>query len=42
MIDEYQDFSQLYFDLIEAIQKYNQKLKIVCVGDDWQLINSFA
>ncbi len=42
MIDEYQDFSQLYFDLIEAIQNYNQKLKIVCVGDDWQLINSFA
>lgn len=42
MIDEYQDFSQLYFDLVNAMQKYNKNLKIVCVGDDWQLINSFA
>jgi len=42
MIDEYQDFSPLYYELVSAISKYNPDLKIICVGDDWQLINSFA
>lgn len=42
LIDEYQDFSPLFYDLVDAIQTYNPKLKIVCVGDDWQAINSFA
>ena len=42
MIDEYQDFSNLFFQLVNTISKYNKELKIVCVGDDWQLINSFA
>lgn len=42
MIDEYQDFSRLFFELIKAIQKYNTDLKLFCVGDDWQAINGFA
>lgn len=42
LIDEYQDFSPLFYDLVDAIQKYNPNLKLLCVGDDWQAINSFA
>ena len=42
LIDEFQDFSKLYYNLVEAIRKYNLNLKIFCVGDDWQAINSFA
>lgn len=42
MIDEYQDFSQLYYELISSIIEYNPNIRIVCVGDDWQLINSFS
>lgn len=42
LIDEFQDFSQLFFDMIDAIIKINPKIKIFCVGDDWQAINAFA
>lgn len=42
LIDEYQDFSELFYRLITAIQKYNPRLQIFCVGDDWQAINGFA
>ena len=42
LIDEYQDFSKLFFDIIKAIQQFNPEVKIFCVGDDWQAINSFA
>jgi DNA helicase-4 len=41
-IDEYQDFSLLFYDLVRAIQKCNPQLKLMCVGDNWQAINSFA
>ena len=42
LIDEYQDFSALFFHLISTIQKFNPAVKLFCVGDDWQAINSFA
>jgi DNA helicase-4 len=42
LIDEYQDFSELFYQLITAIQKYNPRVKLLCVGDDWQAINGFA
>ena len=42
MIDEYQDFSELYYQLLEAILKVNPDVRLVCVGDDWQAINAFA
>lgn len=42
MIDEYQDFSLLFHNLISAIRKHNQQVLFFCVGDDWQAINSFA
>lgn len=42
IIDEYQDFSQLFMNLINALRTYNPNIKIFCVGDDWQAINAFA
>ncbi|MBE9029223.1 UvrD-helicase domain-containing protein [filamentous cyanobacterium LEGE 11480] len=42
MIDEYQDFSELFHKLIAAIQHHNHKVQFFCVGDDWQAINGFA
>lgn len=41
-IDEYQDFSLLFYQLISAIKKINKEVKLFCVGDDWQAINGFA
>jgi DNA helicase-4 len=42
MIDEYQDFSQLFYNLIDSLRSYNPKVKLFCVGDSWQAINGFA
>ena len=42
MIDEYQDFSPLFYEMIKAIMKHNNNVLVFCVGDDWQAINSFA
>lgn len=42
MIDEYQDFSELFYNLIAAIRKQNPQALFFCVGDDWQSINGFA
>lgn len=42
MVDEFQDFSQLFYELIEAICKYNTQVRLICVWDNRQLINSFA
>jgi DNA helicase-4 len=41
-IDEYQDFSELFHNLVTAIRKHNTKAEFFCVGDDWQAINGFA
>lgn len=41
-IDEYQDFSKLFFNLIQAILSQNSAVRLFCVGDDWQAINGFA
>jgi DNA helicase-4 len=42
MIDEYQDFSPLFYQLIQSIRKYNPNVRLLCVGDNWQAINAFA
>jgi len=42
MIDEFQDFSTLFFNLIMKIRNYNPDINILAVGDDWQGINGFA
>lgn len=41
-IDEYQDFSDLFFKLVSAIRSQNNQIELFCVGDDWQAINGFA
>jgi DNA helicase IV len=41
-IDEFQDFSLLFSDLIGAIRNRNHTAQLFCVGDDWQAINRFA
>jgi len=41
-IDEFQDFSDLFYRLLCAIRKTNPTVEIFCVGDDWQAINGFA
>jgi DNA helicase IV len=42
LIDEFQDFSELYYQLINAILEANPSIRVVAVGDDWQAINGFA
>lgn len=42
MIDEYQDFSYLFFALIESLRRLATSSKLFAVGDDWQAINRFA
>ena len=42
LIDEFQDFSPLFYDLVDTIRAYNPELKLYCVGDNWQAINGFA
>lgn len=41
-IDEFQDFSELFYRLIMAIKKGRTDVRLFCVGDDWQAINGFA
>lgn len=42
LIDEFQDSSELFNNLIEEIMKFNPQIHLFCVGDDWQAINGFA
>ena len=41
-VDEYQDLSKSFFELINAIKSKNKFVELFCVGDDWQAINMFA
>ena len=41
-IDEFQDFSDLFYRLLSTIRKQNPEIELFCVGDDWQAINGFA
>ena len=42
LIDEYQDFSQLFLGAVEAIRGVACQARLFVVGDDWQAINRFA
>lgn len=42
MIDEFQDFSVMFFERVNAIRSANPGAQFFCVGDDWQAINAFA
>ena len=41
-IDEYQDFSKLFNQLVQAVRNSNHHVLSFCVGDDWQAINGYA
>lgn len=41
-VDEYQDFSLLFLELIKSLRKTCKDAKLLAVGDDWQAINRFA
>lgn len=41
-VDEYQDFTDLFYQLIAALRAINPGVQLFCVGDDWQAINRFA
>lgn len=41
-VDEYQDFSKLFLNLILALRSRVPDSKLLVVGDDWQAINRFA
>jgi DNA helicase-4 len=42
LVDEFQDFSQMFYDLMMAIRVRDPQVRFFCVGDDWQAINAFA
>lgn len=42
MIDEYQDFSYLFYNLVQSIRILAPAARLFAVGDDWQAINRFA
>lgn len=42
LVDEYQDFSYLFFDLIIKLRQNCPTAHLFVVGDDWQAINRFA
>lgn len=42
MVDEYQDFSDLFYNLIQTIRIHCPAARLFAVGDDWQAINRFA
>lgn len=42
LVDEYQDFSPMFDEIIGAMRRGNDKIELFCVGDDWQAINRFA
>lgn len=41
-VDEYQDFSLLFLNLIQSLRSTCPNAHLLCVGDDWQAINRFA
>ncbi len=42
LVDEYQDFSYLFFSIIQAMRQIVPDARLFVVGDDWQAINRFA
>lgn len=42
LIDEYQDFSQLFLNLVQSLRENCPAAHLFAVGDDWQAINRFA
>lgn len=42
LIDEFQDFSQMFYEMTQGIRALSPEVQFFCVGDDWQAINGFA
>lgn len=42
LVDEFQDFSQMFHELLDSVRVANPEVRLFCVGDDWQAINAFA
>lgn len=42
LIDEYQDFTPLFYKLVTSVKQHTSNAHFFCVGDDWQAINGFA
>ena len=42
VVDEFQDFSLMFFELLQAILQLAPQCRVMAVGDDWQAINEFA
>lgn len=42
LVDEFQDFSMLFYRMLLGIKKNSPLAQFLCVGDDWQAINGFA
>lgn len=42
LVDEYQDFSYLFFAIVQALRQVCPPSHLFAVGDDWQAINRFA
>ena len=42
LIDEFQDFTQMFLEIADGIRGASPDVEFFCVGDDWQAINAFA
>ena len=42
LVDEFQDFTPVFYELLDAIRQPNPSVEFMCVGDDWQAINGWA
>lgn len=42
VVDEFQDFSLMFFELLRAVLDVSPDARVMAVGDDWQAINEFA
>jgi DNA helicase-4 len=42
LVDEFQDFSEIFYALFQEIRSLSPEAEFFCVGDDWQAINGFA
>ncbi|MGH8545903.1 MAG: UvrD-helicase domain-containing protein, partial [Gammaproteobacteria bacterium] len=42
LVDEFQDFSEMFYSLFRGIRSLRPGVEFFCVGDDWQAINGFA
>lgn len=42
LVDEFQDFSEMFYELLQGVRSLSPGAELFCVGDDWQAINGFA